>query len=92
MQTVTHAPSSSPISYHAHFDGLPDSALRDSAGACWFLADDGTATLLHHCDAPFLTLLGWVDLAHEQRILDDLAGSLYELVDHRNSHHAHVAA
>ena len=91
--TVPHpAPTRNPVAYHASFDGLHGQALRDSAGAVWFLADDGSVVLLHNEDAPYLTLFGRVDIAREQRLLDDLAGSLYELVDARNSHHARQAA
>ena len=81
-----------PLAYHAAFDGLHGTALRDSAGACWFIADDGTLTLLHNDDTPFLHLNGRVDIAAEQRLLDDLAGGMLAIVEARNTEHARVAA
>ncbi len=83
---------SNPIAYHAFFDGQHGQALRDCMGACWFIADDGSVVLLHDADAPFVQLNGRVDLAAEQRFLDDLNGGLYQLVDYRNSHRPRQAA
>ena len=93
MTTISQNPAPrNPVAFHASFDGLHGQALRDAAGAVWFLADDGSVVLLHNEDAPFLTLFGRVDIAREQRLLDDLHGGLYQLVDFRNSHRPRVAA
>jgi hypothetical protein len=87
MATVPYTnPERNPVAYFAAFDGQQGQALRDMTGTCWFLGEDGTAVLLRNGDVPFLQLLGRVDLAEEQRLLDELHGGLYELVDYRNSH------
>jgi hypothetical protein len=92
MQTVPYpAPTRNSIAYHASFDGQHGQSLRPRAVACWFLADEGSVVLLHDDDAPYLQLHGRVDLAREQRLLDDLRGGLYQLVDMRNSHRPRLA-
>ena len=93
MPSVTETSlTRNPLAYHASFDGQHGQALRDAAGTVWFLADDGSVVLLHNADAPHLTLFGRVDIAREQRLLDDLHGGLYQLVNVRNSHRARQAA
>ena len=90
---VPQTPASrNPLAFHASFDGQHGQALRAAAGAVGFLADDGAVVLLHDADAPYLQLHGRVDLAEEQRLLDDLHGGLYHLVDYRTSHRPLVAA
>ena len=93
MQTVPHvAQSYKPTAYHATFEGIHGQAQRDAQGAVWFLGDDGSRTLLHRVDAPYVQLFGHVESAQEQRLLDDAHGSLYACVDHRISHRARKAA
>ena len=93
MQNVPQTPTSrNPVAFFASFDGQHGQALRDDAGAVWFINDDGSVILLHNDDAPYLMLHGRIDIAQEQRLLDDLHGGLYQLVDSRNSHRPRLAA
>jgi hypothetical protein len=83
MQNVPQTPTSrNPVAFFASFDGQHGQALRNDAGAVWFINDD----------APYLLLHGRIDIAQEQRLLDDLHGGLYQLVDSRNSHRPRLAA
>jgi hypothetical protein len=69
--------ASQPIIRWAYFHEEHGQAWRDSAGACWFLADDSTTRiLLHNEDAPALQLHGLVDVGTQQQILDERRGGL----------------
>lgn len=72
----TRSTSRPAIAYYAFFEGVHGQALRDSTGTCWFFADSGGKMLLHDTDAPALQLLGRVDLATQQHVLDNRSGGL----------------
>lgn len=59
------------ILYHAHFQQVYGTALRDHQGAVWFVAQgDRVPTLLHNVDVPDLDLHGRMDLAAEAALAD----------------------
>ena len=74
QQRPAHSTTRPSIAYYAFFDGVHGQALRESTGACWFFADSGGKILLHDTDAVALQLLGRVDLATAQHVLDNRRG------------------
>ena len=74
--------------FYAVFQGESGVAYRDAQEACWFLSDDGATLLLHDIDSSHLILLGRLDVAKYQQALDEQTGSLFQLIDNRNSEKA----
>jgi hypothetical protein len=77
------APTQQPVCYTAHLHGEYGWALRDCTDAVWFLPDDGGRLLLHNEDIPALVLGGRVDLATQQRVLDNRTGNLARIATTR---------
>jgi hypothetical protein len=90
MATVLQFPVDVKV-FDATLDTRPGFAYRDQAAAVWFVEEDGARWLLHDVDRPALVLNGQCALAEAQRTEDERFGSLYALVDYRQSHHARVA-
>jgi hypothetical protein len=88
------APTYTARAFNATLDNMTTGvALRTTTGAVHFRAHDTHLwTQLTDDDAPRLVLAGRLDLIAEAKAADALHGSLYQLIDHRNSEHAKVAA
>jgi hypothetical protein len=72
-----------PVCRYAHFHGEHGWAIRDCTDAVYFLPDAGGRVLLHNVDIPALILGGRVDLAQQQRVLDDRRGTLARIATTR---------
>ncbi len=75
MQTVAEIPATGNlIARYATFAGLPGYAIRTADCRVFFVDSDAQCTPLGDTDMPALVLLGSVNLAEKQHLLDHLAG------------------
>ena len=75
-----------PVAKYATYEGQHGIAYRNTDGGVWFLPDhEDTLTLLHNEDIPDLILHGDLRLIAAQRFQDERFGSLYALIDWRNT-------
>ena len=75
MQTVTQSPApSNLIARYTTFAGLPGYAIRTADHRAFFIDSDAQCTPLSNADIPALVLLGDVNTAERQHLLDCLAG------------------
>jgi hypothetical protein len=75
MQTVPEiSPSRNLIAKYATFAGLPGYAIRTADRRVFFIDSDAQCTQLTTADIPALVLLGDVNTAERQHVLDCLAG------------------
>jgi hypothetical protein len=95
MASVPNTPTpSNPKASYAFFHNIHGIAMLGLDGQVHFKAG-GPAGLwqsLTDADAPHLQLLGRLDLIEAQRYQDERFGSLYKLIEYRNTEHARVAA
>ena len=75
MATVTEtAPAGNLIARYATFAGLPGYAIRTADRRVFFVDHDAQMTELTNANAAHLVLLGDVNTAERQHLLDTLAG------------------
>jgi hypothetical protein len=94
MTTVAKIPPPrKPRTKYAQLDGVAGIALCDAQGTVSFLTEAiGLWTTLTTADLPRLVLCGDVALVAAQKLQDERFGSLYGLIEWRNTEHARVAA
>jgi hypothetical protein len=92
MHTVAQSPTAHKrIAYHATFEGVHGTAIRNHRGEVWFLSDADHAQRLTDADAPALLLHGRVDVAAEQRLADLAAGTDLTVLEARKREAAIMA-
>ena len=75
MATVAEiSPSRNLIAQYATYAGLPGYAIRTADRRVFFIDSDAQCTPLSNADIPALVLLGDVNTAERQHLLDCLAG------------------
>ena len=94
MATVPNVTTQrNPKAVYAYLDEAHGIALCDPAGQVRFRADGtGLWQTLTNADVPRLQVLWRLDLIEAQRAVDERFGSLYALIEYRNTEHARVAA
>jgi hypothetical protein len=95
MATVTETPRPrNPKACYAFLRNVHGIAMLGLDGKVHFKATGPTGMWqeLTDADAPHLDLLGRLDLIEVQRIQDERFGSLYALIEYRNTEHARKAA
>lgn len=90
MATVPNTtPPRNPKAAYAYLDEVHGIALRAPDDTVHFQATaTGLWTTLTNADLPRLSILGRLDLIETQRMVDERFGSLYKLIEYRNTEHA----